>query len=118
MTKLTLAWRACVKTTISVVKRLLCGEPASKLTWARQNPFLFSPSLAPLPIQTKQCFPESKMKTEKKLHKSVVRKKTRHIEKAPVYLFLCHLYIALYSLHIAFEPQLTPPPLNSTIVII
>lgn len=91
VTKLTLAWWACVKTTISVVKRLLCGEPASKLTWARQNPFLFSPSLAPLPIQTKQCFPESKMKTEKKLHKSVVRKKTRHIETAPVYLFLCHL---------------------------
>ena len=117
VTKLTLAWWACVKTTISVVKRLLCGEPASKLTWARQNPFLFSPSLAPLPIQTKQCFPESKMKTEKKLHKSVVRKKNEtHWDSTSVFVSMS--FIALYSLHIAFEPQLTPPPVNSTIVII
>ena len=107
VTKLTLAWWACVKTTISVVKRLLCGEPASKLTWARQNPFLFSPSLAPLPIQTKQCFPESKMKTEKKLHKSVVRKKRDTLRQHQCICFyvIYSFVFAAYSFWTAISPS-------------
>lgn len=118
VTKLTLAWWACVKTTIGVVKRSLCSEPVSKLTWARQNPFLFSPSLAPLPIQTKQCFPESKMKTEKKKKTPQVSSGTEKNQTRwnSTNVFASMLFIAWYSLHIAFELQLTPPltpPLSS-----
>lgn len=117
VTKLTLAWWACVKTTIGVVKRLLCSEPVSKLTWARQNPFLFSPSLAPLPIQTKQCFPESKMKTEKKTSQvSSGMEKTRDTLKQ--YQCVCFYVIysfvfAAYSFWTAINPFPLTPPLSS-----
>lgn len=95
-----IVWWTCVKTYMGTTKSISLLSLAS--TFANPNKTMFSW------IQDENWKKTSQV--------SGTEKNETHWDSTSV--FVSMLFIALYSLHIAFEPQLTPPPFNSTIVII
>lgn len=95
-----IVWWTCVKTYMGTTKSISLLSLAS--TFANPNKTMFSW------IQDENWKKTSQV--------SGTENNETHWDSTSVFVSMS--FIALYSLHIAFEPQLTPPPLNSTIVII